>query len=141
MVLMNTILTGSGDRPIWFWGFAGRICLFLVRTVLRDRIVSIPHPLLPARTKEFAYPNGSGDCRQGHCCGGAAGEYAGSDFISTRKNLQRDLDIVLDFPIRPNECAGGLRVRMRVQPFVQKQAFCASTRPGPGARRSSQLGV
>jgi transcriptional regulator with XRE-family HTH domain len=44
------------ERPIWFLELrTGYICSWCELT--RDRIVSIPHPLSPARTQEFAYPN------------------------------------------------------------------------------------
>jgi transcriptional regulator with XRE-family HTH domain len=44
------------DRPIWFLELRdGYICSWC--ELLRDRIISIPHPLSPARTQEFAYPN------------------------------------------------------------------------------------
>jgi transcriptional regulator with XRE-family HTH domain len=44
------------DRPIWFLELrTGYICSWCELT--RDRIVSIPHPLSPCRTREFAYPN------------------------------------------------------------------------------------
>ncbi|PWU04417.1 MAG: hypothetical protein C5B51_16875 [Terriglobia bacterium] len=44
------------ERPIWFLELrTGYICSWC--EVQRDRIVSIPHPLSPCRTREFAYPN------------------------------------------------------------------------------------
>ena len=43
------------DRPIWFLELrAGYICSWC--ELQRDRIISIPHPLSPCRTREFAYP-------------------------------------------------------------------------------------
>jgi transcriptional regulator with XRE-family HTH domain len=44
------------ERPIWFLELrTGYICSWC--ELMRDRIISIPHPLSPARTQEFAYPN------------------------------------------------------------------------------------
>jgi transcriptional regulator with XRE-family HTH domain len=44
------------DRPIWFLELrTGYVCSWC--ELRRDRILSIPHPLSPARTQEFAYPN------------------------------------------------------------------------------------
>jgi len=44
------------DRPIWFLELrAGYLCSWC--ELQRDRIISIPHPLSPCRTREFAYPN------------------------------------------------------------------------------------
>ena len=44
------------ERPIWFLELRTRyICSWC--EVRRDRIVSVPHPLSPCRTQEFAYPN------------------------------------------------------------------------------------
>jgi transcriptional regulator with XRE-family HTH domain len=44
------------ERPIWFLELrTGYICSWC--ELRRDRIVSIPHPLSPCRTQEFAYPN------------------------------------------------------------------------------------
>jgi transcriptional regulator with XRE-family HTH domain len=44
------------DRPIWFLELRDRyLCSWC--ELRRDRIISIPHPLSPARTQEFAYPN------------------------------------------------------------------------------------
>lgn len=44
------------DRPIWFLELrTGYVCSWC--ELRRDRIVSIPHPLSPCRTQEFAYPN------------------------------------------------------------------------------------
>ncbi len=44
------------ERPIWFLELrSGYICSWC--ELMRDRIISIPHPLSPARTQEFAYPN------------------------------------------------------------------------------------
>ena len=44
------------DRPIWFLELrTGYICSWC--ELEKDRIVSIPHPLSPVRTREFAYPN------------------------------------------------------------------------------------
>ena len=44
------------DRPIWFLELrTGYVCSWC--EMRRDRIVSIPHPLSPCRTQEFAYPN------------------------------------------------------------------------------------
>ena len=43
------------DRPIWFLELrSGYLCSWC--ELRRDRIVSIPHPLSPCRTQEFAYP-------------------------------------------------------------------------------------
>jgi len=44
------------DRPIWFLELrTGYICSWC--EVRGNRIVSVPHPLSPCRTQEFAYPN------------------------------------------------------------------------------------
>ena len=44
------------DRPIWFLELrSGYLCSWC--ELHRDRIVSIPHPLSPCRTQEFAYPH------------------------------------------------------------------------------------
>lgn len=44
------------DRPIWFLELrTGYVCSWC--ELHRDRIVSIPHPLSPCRTQEFAFPN------------------------------------------------------------------------------------
>ena len=44
------------DRPIWFLELrTGYVCSWC--ELHRDRILSIPHPLSPCRTQEFAYPN------------------------------------------------------------------------------------
>ncbi|MBZ5580531.1 MAG: helix-turn-helix domain-containing protein [Acidobacteriia bacterium] len=44
------------DRPIWFLELrTGYLCSWC--EMRRDRIVSIPHPLSPCRTQEFAFPN------------------------------------------------------------------------------------
>lgn len=44
------------DRPIWFLELRdGYLCSWC--ELRRDRILSIPHPLSPCRTQEFAYPN------------------------------------------------------------------------------------
>lgn len=44
------------DRPIWFLELrTGYLCSWC--EMRRDRILSIPHPLSPCRTQEFAYPN------------------------------------------------------------------------------------
>jgi transcriptional regulator with XRE-family HTH domain len=44
------------ERPIWFLELrSGYICSWC--ELRRDRLVSIPHPLSPCRTQEFAYPN------------------------------------------------------------------------------------
>jgi transcriptional regulator with XRE-family HTH domain len=44
------------ERPIWFLELrTGYLCSWC--EVRRDRIVSVPHPLSPCRTQEFAYPN------------------------------------------------------------------------------------
>jgi transcriptional regulator with XRE-family HTH domain len=44
------------DRPIWFLELrTGYMCSWC--EIRRDRIVSVPHPLSPCRTQEFAYPN------------------------------------------------------------------------------------
>lgn len=44
------------ERPIWFLELrTGYICSWC--ELRRDRIISIPHPLSPCRTQEFAYPN------------------------------------------------------------------------------------
>ncbi len=44
------------ERPIWFLELrTGYICSWC--ELRRDSLVSIPHPLSPCRTREFAYPN------------------------------------------------------------------------------------
>jgi len=44
------------ERPIWFLELrTGYICSWC--ELRRDSLVSIPHPLSPCRTQEFAYPN------------------------------------------------------------------------------------
>ena len=44
------------ERPIWFLELrTGYLCSWC--ELHRDRIVSVPHPLSPCRTQEFAYPN------------------------------------------------------------------------------------
>lgn len=44
------------ERPIWFLELrTGYVCSWC--EIHRDRIVSIPHPLSPCRTQEFAFPN------------------------------------------------------------------------------------
>jgi len=44
------------ERPIWFLELrTGYLCSWC--ELLRDRLVSIPHPLSPCRTQEFSYPN------------------------------------------------------------------------------------
>ena len=44
------------ERPIWFLELrTGYLCSWC--ELRRDRIVSIPHPLSPCRTQEFAFPN------------------------------------------------------------------------------------
>jgi len=44
------------ERPIWFLELrTGYLCSWC--ELQHDRIVSIPHPLSPCRTQEFAYPN------------------------------------------------------------------------------------
>ena len=44
------------ERPIWFLELrTGYLCSWC--ELRRDRIVSVPHPLSPCRTQEFAYPN------------------------------------------------------------------------------------
>jgi transcriptional regulator with XRE-family HTH domain len=44
------------ERPIWFLELrTGYICSWC--ELRRDRIVSVPHPLSPCRSQEFAYPN------------------------------------------------------------------------------------
>lgn len=44
------------DRPIWFLELrSGYVCSWC--EMRRDRIVSIPHPLSPCRTQEYAFPN------------------------------------------------------------------------------------
>lgn len=44
------------ERPIWFLELrTGYICSWC--EVRRESLVSIPHPLSPCRTREFAYPN------------------------------------------------------------------------------------
>jgi transcriptional regulator with XRE-family HTH domain len=44
------------DRPIWFLELrTGYLCSWC--ELHRDRIVSVPHPLSPCRTQEFAFPN------------------------------------------------------------------------------------
>jgi transcriptional regulator with XRE-family HTH domain len=44
------------ERPIWFLELrSGYICSWC--ELERDRIISIPHPLSPCRTREFPYPN------------------------------------------------------------------------------------
>ena len=44
------------ERPIWFLELrGGYLCSWC--EMGRDRIISIPHPLSPCRTREFAYPN------------------------------------------------------------------------------------
>ena len=44
------------DRPIWFLELrTGYLCSWC--ELRGDRIVSIPHPLSPSRTQEFAFPN------------------------------------------------------------------------------------
>ena len=43
------------ERPIWFLELReGYLCSWC--EMRRDRIVSVPHPLSPGRTQEFAYP-------------------------------------------------------------------------------------
>lgn len=52
----HTSYRSEYERPIWFLELrTGYICSWC--EVARDRIVSIPHPLSPCRTQEFAYPN------------------------------------------------------------------------------------
>lgn len=44
------------ERPIWFLELrTGYICSWC--ELLRDRLISIPHPLSPCRTRDLAFPN------------------------------------------------------------------------------------
>ena len=50
-----TVYRSEFDRPIWFLELrSGYLCSWC--ELRRDRILSIPHPLSPCRTQEFAYP-------------------------------------------------------------------------------------
>ncbi len=52
----TTAYRSEFDRPIWFLELrTGYLCSWC--ELRRDRILSIPHPLSPCRTQEFAYPN------------------------------------------------------------------------------------
>ena len=55
-VPVHTGYRSEYDRPIWFLELrTGYVCSWC--ELHRDRILSIPHPLSPCRTQEFAYPN------------------------------------------------------------------------------------